>query len=166
MKKTIRSIVYGVLGVLLFSASSPYSTYVPILMERSELEKSIAVLDSKVLTNPGKIYVKSDALYVVEKYKGVHVILNADPANPVNKYFIRIPGIVDVAVKANVLYADNAVDLVSVDIASLPTINVLDRVQDVFPELTPPGYTYMPYRFQKYNRPDNTIIVEWKTMEL
>lgn len=166
MFKKVHLLLLGICAIgMLSSDELYYSYYVPVLMKRTELEKSIAVMEPRELSNPGKIYIKSDTLYIVEKYKGVHVILNSDPANPEIKHFIRIPGVVDVAVKGSVLFADNAVDLVSVDMSNLPEISVLDRKMEVFPELTPPDYTYVPYQFSQDYRPENTVIVEWKTMK-
>jgi hypothetical protein len=91
-------------------------TYVPIYMTRAELEASVKFTDAKELGEPGKIYVRTHQLFICEPYKGVHVIDNSDPRNPHATDFIEIPGCVDIAVRNNTLYADNAVDLVAVDL--------------------------------------------------
>ena len=135
-------------------------------MKRADLEKSIVALPAIELQYPGKIYTKGDTLYIVEKHKGIHVILNADPKNPINQYFIRIPGIVDLAVKGHVLYTDNAVDLISIDISDMNKLTVLDRKRDVFPALTPPGTDWIPWNYTNGSRPSNTIIVGWKRKQM
>lgn len=140
----------------------PYETYSPVLMERAELEKSIKSFDPISLKYPGKIYIKDTLLFIVEKFQGVHVINDYDPSNPENIKFITIPGIVDIAVKGNVLYADNAVDLVSVDITDLDNVKEINRVKNVFPELYHPELRYIPNQFRAENRPENTVIVNWK----
>lgn len=162
MNKKLKHWLLGCAGLTLFSFSPYYYEYVPILMSRPELEKSIAILPAQTLENPGKLYAKGDTLYIIEKYKGIHVILNQDPTNPIIKHFIRIPGIVDLAVKQHALFADNAVDLISIDIADLGNAVVLDRERNVFPELTPPNTDWIPWKFSQEERPSNTIIVEWK----
>ena len=146
-----------------FSADdlSYYSGYSPVLMERSNLEKSIHSVDPVTMENPGKIYIKDSLLFIVEKFKGVHVINDYNPSSPVNVAFITIPGVVDVAVKGNVLFADNAVDLVSVNISDLKNVQEIKRVKNVFPELYHPELRYIPSEFSKKNRPANTIIVNW-----
>jgi hypothetical protein len=111
-----------------------------------------------------KIYVKDNLLLITEKYKGVHVFDNSNPSNPINVGFLRIPGCVDVAMKGSVLYADNATDLVAVTLSNLNDIKVCSRVEDCLPELTPPGYNYLPSVFSKEKRPENTVIVEWKKL--
>lgn len=135
--------------------------YQPILMERYELEQSISFETSRNLVKPGKIYIKENYIYISEKYKGVHIIDNTYPTDPSNIGFIRIPGCLDMAIKGNYLYVDNAVDLITIDLSELPTMVVTKRIQDIFPELLPPGFDHIPGIYKKENRPKNTVIVEW-----
>jgi hypothetical protein len=60
------------------------------------------------------------------------------------------------AVKGNVLYVDNAVDLVALDITNLNDIRVLKRVRDVFTanNISPDGVEFYPN--------NNNLIVGWK----
>ena len=149
----------------LFSLKSDYlpwySEYEPILMNRSDLEKSIKSVSVQAFRNPGKIYIKDTLLFVIEKFKGVHIIDDSNPANPLFIQFITVPGIVDIAVKGNTMYVDNAVDLVAVDITDVADVKELSRVKRVFPELTPPQTDYIPLAYQAVNRPAKTVIVEW-----
>ncbi len=137
------------------------SDYTPILMHKSELANSVVYKTAQELKRPGKIYLKGNYIYINEKYKGVHIIDNTNPSNPQKTGFIKIPGCIDIAIKHNTLYADNAVDLVAVDISDLPTIKVTKRIEDVFPEHTPPNNNWIPFEFQPENRPENTVIIEW-----
>jgi len=141
------------------------TAYSPIYMTRTQLESSIAYLESEDFINPGKIYYKGDYIYVTEKYKGIHIIDNRNISNPVKSGFIRIPGCVDLAIKNNILYADNAVDLVAIDLNSLPELVVTERVKGTFPDLIPPDANMMPEEYETENRPDNMIIVEWVLAE-
>lgn len=68
--------------------------------------------------NPGKIYLYNNLLLVNEVYEGIHVINNANPADPKPLYFIRIPGNIDVAMKNDVIYADNFNDLLAIQITA------------------------------------------------
>ena len=141
------------------------SGYFPILMEREQLEKSVKYREAQEIINPGKIYYKDGVIFLNEKYKGIHVIDNSNPADPKNVGFINIPGCIDMAIKNTSLMADNAVDLVTVDIKNLPEISVTSRIKNTFPESTPPGENFIPYMFNTGNRPDNTIIVGWEKPE-
>ena len=153
----------------LFTASSYEfynpSDYYPILMERSELEKSVFVRDNQEIVNPGKIYYKDNYIYLNEKFKGIHVIDISNPASPERIAFINIPGCIDIAIKNNSLFADNAIDLVSIDLSDrVQSLNVSKRVKNVFSESTPPDLDYIPAAFNHSNRPANTIIVAWKSV--
>ena len=139
------------------------SEYFPILMERNELEKSVFIRPAQDIVNTGKIYYKDQYIFLNERYKGIHVINNTNPANPENVGFINIPGCIDIAIKNNSLFADNAIDLVSIDLGNgIDNISVTKRLRNVFPESTPPDMDYIPYAFNHDNRPENTIIVGWE----
>ncbi len=166
----MRKIYYLLLIIPFLFTSSSYefynpSDYYPILMERSELDKSVFVRENQEITEPGKIYYKDQMIYLNEKYKGIHVIDNSNPASPEKIAFINIPGCIDIAIKNNNLLADNAIDLVSIDLSGgVPALKVSKRVRNVFPESTPPDLDYIPAVFNHSNRPENTIIVAWKSV--
>jgi hypothetical protein len=141
--------------------SEPFP-YRPILMTRQMLEGSVEMLEPAKLIKPGKIYIKDNYLFINEKYRGVHIIDNTDPSNPVKTGFLRIPGCIDIAMKGSILYADNAVDLIAVDLSNPASISVTKRIKNIFPEHTPPGNTVIPWNYEPENRPANTIIVEWE----
>lgn len=130
--------------------------YSPVFISRETLENSVKYIPGvRDMIQTGKIYHRTPYIYINERYKGVHVINNANPAHPIHEGFILAPGCIDMAVKGNILYLDNSVDLVSFDLDSK---QVTHRIRDVFPEPPPPnnlGY----YRF---NRPEGYILVEWK----
>lgn len=153
-------------AVLLTSVSSPrvepLTDYVPIMMDRSQLNTSVAAQSVKPMKKTGKLYKFNSSLFVVEPYKGIHVFDNANPAQPVAQGFIRIPGCIDMAIKDNYLYADNAVDLVTLDISDASNIRVVDRAENVFPESLPPDKLNMPIAFSKEKRPEGLIIVGWE----
>ncbi len=164
-----RLMIFLSLFVLLASTDSDdyYNSYeyLPILMERKQLEKSVMYREPQEIVDPGKIYYKDKIIYLNEKYKGIHVIDNSNPSAPQNIGFINVPGCIDMAIKNNSLMVDNAVDLVTVNISEFPQITVVSRIQNTFPECTPPGETYIPYMFSASNRPDNTIIVGWEKQD-
>lgn len=151
--------------IILFCGVEPVPSesfpYKPILMTREMLESSVAMMPPVELVNTGKIYISNNYIFINEKYKGVHVIDNSDPSNPVKTGFLRIPGCLDIAVKGNVLYADNAVDLIAVDMTNPSGTVVTKRIRNIFPERNPPGYDWIPWNYNTENRPKNTIIVEW-----
>lgn len=151
-------------SIILLSGSSPYYgvTYLPLLMDRTELEASVQLVPSSMpLNNPGRIYVYRNWLLLVEIYKGIHLIDNTDPAAPLRKAFLRVPGCQSMAVGNGILYVDNAVDLVGVkiDLASLQAHEVA-RNRKALPEIKSPE-GYLPWSYSRSNRPANTEIVGW-----
>jgi len=157
-------------SILLFSGFSYNGVgYIPMLMDRSELEVSVQLVGSALpIRNPGRIYIFQNWLLLVEQYKGIHLIDNTDPANPVRRDFLRVPGCQSMAVRNGVLYVDNAVDLVGVkiDINTLQALEIA-RNRKALPEINSPD-GYIPWGFSRANRPANTEIVGWtnKTAEL
>lgn len=71
------------------------------------------------LKNPGKIYYRGHYLFINEFQEGIHVVDNSDPAAPRPIAFWRIPGNVDMAVKGDYLYADQYMDMLSINISNL-----------------------------------------------
>lgn len=158
-----------ILVFLSFFLASYYSSklheretaYEPIIMTQEQLRKSIGFGRARALINPGKIYLKDKYIYIVEKFEGIHVIDNSDRMNPKKTGFIQVPGCIDLAIKANYMYVDNAVDLVTIYIGNFSEIKETGRVVNVFPELVPPDTEYVPSRYSRGSRPEGTVIVAW-----
>jgi len=129
-------------------------------MSRENLEYSVHFIAGvREMEQTGKIYYREPYIFVNERYKGVHIINNANPYNPVKEGFVLAPGCIDMAVKGNILYIDNAVDLVSFDLESK---RVTKRIRNVFPEPLPPEDIFF-YRHD--NRPAGHIIIGWERVE-
>ena len=115
------------------TTSHTYRTMMPVYLEMSDVRaRTISVEPPQELESPGKIYIYGDYLLINEPTKGIHILDNTNPSNPINKNFIPIEGNVDLAVNSNILYADNYVDLLAFDISNLNNIQLIKRVEDVF----------------------------------
>lgn len=95
--------------------------------------KNIKTIAPQPIKKLGKIYYKDNKIFVNEFFKGIHIIDNSDPTNPIKLKFIEILGNKDIAIKGQILYADNVTDLVTLDISNLDDIKVLGRVKDIYP---------------------------------
>jgi hypothetical protein len=109
-----------------------YTANVPVYLSYSNLRKSVKVENPVELTNPGKIYFKDNVIYINEYRKGIHLIDNSNPSNPVNAGFINIPGNVDIAIRDNLLFADSYIDLVVLDISDIHNVKEVSRTQNIF----------------------------------
>ncbi len=136
-------LVFVLLLVVSTASDTSYFYYTPLLMERAEFETSIQLnAMAKPISQPGKLCLYKNWVLLVENYKGIHLIDNSDPANPVNKGFLTIPGCLEVAVRNDVFYVNSSVDLVGVkvDFAALTAIE-MTRQRGILPfPATPDGY--------------------------
>jgi hypothetical protein len=114
-------------------STSTYTMYEPVYILPEEMRKPIMTEAARALKNPGKIYYYQDFLFINELREGIHILDNRNPEQPQALAFLPIPGNVDMAVRNNVLYADNYVDLVAIDISNPTNPEYLSRTQNVFP---------------------------------
>ncbi|MCC5945944.1 MAG: hypothetical protein JJT94_13515 [Bernardetiaceae bacterium] len=130
----------------------------PLYITRSALNSSIQKKPAQPLKKPGKIYVRDPYLFINEQLKGVHIFDNRNPRSPRPLAFIEVPGCVDMAVKNNILYVDNVVDLVAIDITNPEQPREVHRIAEAFPQanrLFPPDGLYYEHDSTK------GYIVEW-----
>lgn len=146
-----------------FPSTNPaQEAFCPLLMTRAVLEQSVAAMPAQAMHNTGKIYLLGRYVFVNERYEGVHVIDNQDPKNPRIISFLRIPGNVDIAIKGNLLYADNGPDLVTIDISNPLAVRVTSRVREAFRELPTPEQLSVHPDCLPNQRPANTVVVGWQ----
>ena len=123
-----------------------YTKLIPVYLTPDEMRVDISFENPRALNNPGKIYYYNNHIYINEIRKGIHIIDNNDPSNPVNVGFINILGNVDISIRDNVLFADNYIDLLSIDISDYTNPQILDREENVFPfEQQPDTESFLVY---------------------
>jgi len=113
--------------------TTTYTYFEPVYQTTEEVRQQFEVQDPRDLVNPGKIYILGAFLFINERGEGIHVIDNSIPSNPMKLKFINIPGNFDMAAKGGFLYADNYIDLLAIDIRDLNNIQLVKRVENVFP---------------------------------
>lgn len=111
-----------------------YTIYQPIFKTLQQVRNDIMTSPPIKVSFPGKIYLKDKYIFVTETYQGIHIIDNANPSNPKNIGFIKIPSNVDMAVKNNTLYADMYSDLVTIDISNPESVKFKTVVPKIFVE--------------------------------
>lgn len=134
----------------------PYeSRYKPIIIKKSELNKSISIQDNVVISKSAKIYIVGDYIFINDQRRGFHIFDNSDPSNPVKKRFLEVPGATDVAIRNNMLYINQARDLVALtfDFNNF-TFKINKRLENVFPEVVSPDgdYEYVD---------NESVVVNW-----
>jgi hypothetical protein len=162
--KTIKSILILVIITVTFQSCMDEYTEVftansPVYMSYEDLREAVKFTAPRDLENPGKIYFKDGYIYINEELKGIHIIDNRNPLSPQSTGFIEVPGVVDIAVKNDILYADSFIDLVAIDISDVNNPEEVNRVKDVFPYTTPPYDE--DYRVAKVD-PEMGVVIDWE----
>lgn len=165
--KTTKNLLLIVIITLAFTGcqekiTDTYMVNMPVYMDRESFKKSVIVTDKQDIAEPGKIYFKDNYVFINEALKGIHVINNINPADPVFVSFISIPGNMDMAIKDSILFADSFTDLVALNISDIMNIREVGRVDSIFPYSLPPliGQNQFPFGIVDATK---GIVVGWET---
>ncbi|MFZ1751554.1 MAG: hypothetical protein WAU01_15250 [Saprospiraceae bacterium] len=104
--------------------------YTPVTLTKAQFRKNIEAQAVRPLENPGKMYFYENFLFINEQGKGIHIYDLTDEKNPQKMSFYDIPGNFDIAVKDNILYADNVIDLIALDISNINAPKLVKRIED------------------------------------
>ncbi|HLN56248.1 MAG TPA: hypothetical protein VK207_09660 [Bacteroidales bacterium] len=157
--------IVPILLLIVFLISCEDTTYreytgnAPVYMTYEELRNAVKTDAGRDLENPGKIYFKDNYIFIIEEFKGIHVYDNTNPSSPVKKSFVNVPGIVDMAISGDILYADSFVDLVLLDLRDVSNIREAGRVKDLLPYTTPPVDNKLPVGSVDK---DKGLVVAWE----
>ena len=157
MKKILFSafccfLLFSIQSCLKDKLTHTYTIFTPIYETKEAVSLNIKSNPPREIELPGKLFVYGNYIFLNEIDKGVHIIDNTDPGNPVVKAFIDIPGNLDIAVKGNILYADMYQDLVAVDISDPLKAKLVKDLPGVFSER---------YYANGFIADNNRIIVGW-----
>lgn len=161
MKKLLQFLVFAYIAFAISACTDDcettrtYRTTVPFTLTLEQIRSGIAAETPQDLKNPGKIYVKDNYIFVNEIKKGIHIINNTNPQQPQNIAFLKIPGVIDMAVKENTLYADNYMDIVTFDITNPKAIKETGRVKEVFQNGLTDGISW-------YYNPQNQTVTDYE----
>lgn len=129
---------FGTLLILLSSCmkdkvTQTYTIQRPVYQTLTQARSAIKSGESSFITNPGKMSLYKNYIFLNEASKGIHVIDNTDPSHPRNVSFINIPGNTDLAIKNDILYANEAYgDLVAIDVQDPAKATVKKYLTGVF----------------------------------
>jgi len=118
-----------------------YSWFEPLYKTTEEVRANIKSNPAREIKSPGKLFVIGNYIFLNELNMGIHIIDNSNPALPVNKAFVDIPGNVDLAVKGNILYADLYTDLVALDISNPLQVVKTNILDNTFPHRSYSGFS-------------------------
>jgi hypothetical protein len=106
----------------------------PIFATVEELTMDISIDPPLDYAQSGKVITYGNYVFVNSPNKGIHIVDNTDPGNPINKSFISLPGNIDMAIVDDHIYADMFSALVVLDISNIDEPILLEdyTVEDVF----------------------------------
>ena len=106
----------------------------PIFATVEELTMDISIDPPMDYAQSGKVITYGVYVFVNSPNKGIHIVDNTDPSNPINKLFISLAGNIDMAIVDDHLYADMFSALVVLDISNIDEPILLEdyTVEDVF----------------------------------
>ncbi len=130
--------------------------YNPVSLSVDDFRRDVLFESSRPLKNPGKFYFFNNHIFINELGQGIHIYDITQKESPVNIGFYNIPGNFDIAIKGNTLYADNVIDLISLDISNIREPRLLHRELDYNKK-----YSHqLPTRIFAYNtKSQQTIVV-------
>lgn len=169
MKAKIIPITGILIALLLISDSCEEMVYrvftgnAPVYMPYEELRGSVTTEQERALENPGKIYFKDSFIFIIEEQKGIHIYDNANPASPVKKTFIRLPGVVDLSISGNILYADSFIDLVIFNLEDINNIFEAGRIKDILPYAIPPVDNDLPLAHIDQHK---GVVIGWEVKKI
>ncbi len=148
------------LGIMAFQfgPSNP-ANFEPILMSRTDMEASVKLGEARPIVSPGKMWLYNNLIFLVEQYKGIHIIDNSNPAATKTIAFIQVDGCTEITMKGDILYANNAVDMIGIKSTDFTSINVITRHRNMLPIIASPEPWGDSYFYDKL--PENTVIVRW-----
>lgn len=115
-----------------------YKINEPVFMSAADFRASLKVSQTPhAITGVGKMAYYQGYLYMSEPGKGIHIIDNRNPADPVVVGYIELLGNADLAIRDNKLYADSYIDLVWFDVSDPAAPTLKGRLEKVFPAALP-----------------------------
>lgn len=146
----------------------------PVILSWQDVRQDIQVdlAGDQRLKRTGKIHSLDNWLFVVEKYRGIHIFDVTDQLNPIRKLYLPIPGALDLTIKDGILYSSAFSDLISLDLDKLLQTDGLElavsRQEDVFEY--PASHQFYPrypqYYYTSYSEPDPSlegVVIGYKT---
>jgi hypothetical protein len=94
--------------------------------------RTVVFEPARAVVTAGKIYAKGSLIYQCDVGRGIHIIDNSVPANAKRIAFLKIDGAEEISILGNFLYTNNYYDLVTIDISTPASVQVVDRKRNAF----------------------------------
>jgi hypothetical protein len=113
---------------------------IPIYISKDSLT-DIRNLPPQPIEKTGSIFWYGSYFLMIEEMKGIHVFEVKDSVQPIPLTFLKIPAVSSFTIQNDVLFADNATNLVAIDVSNIQNIVLLSVSEDVYTQQPfPPLY--------------------------
>ena len=110
-----------------------YQSYEPVLVSDTEWRSSAFTYEPATeVCEPSGFYVYGDYLFIIDRNAGLHIFDNRDNDAPRPLSFLPIPGGQGIAVRNDILYISQYLDLLSFDLTDPKEPQYLHRTENVF----------------------------------
>lgn len=158
MKETLTSLLLCITSLLVYSCDKESCfrevTYTSALPVFDDLEKHrMPIYTTRIarVTNPGKVLIKSDLLFLEDRALGVHIFKSKDLSDSSHISFIRIPGIRDFLLEDDLLVVNNFYDIITLDISHPKQVKLLsrDKLAIPIPFFNAAGLPVIGFKFEE-----------------
>ena len=114
-----------------------YAEYVvarPLILSKADFANGVDIVPPQPIDESGKVYTYGDYIFINDKSRGIHVVENSNPQQPVKIAFIEISGNVHISIKDNFLYFDSFMYLIVLDISDITDLQQVNRLENVLRE--------------------------------
>ncbi|MCB0635686.1 MAG: hypothetical protein KDC54_03665 [Lewinella sp.] len=132
-------LLLGTLSSCLKDTCEREVTYIrstPIYMTKAEIRLGTPTTEApRELDDVAQFYYYNQHIFITERGEGVHIIDNTNPEAPQPVAFLAIPGAENMAIKNDILYVNNYIDLLAIDVSDIENTSLIGRTPDVFDPL-------------------------------
>ena len=132
-------ILLGSLSSCLKDECERQVTYIrstPVYMTKDEIRLGTLTTEApRALDDIAQFYYYNQHIFITERKKGVHIINNSNPESPQPVAFLNIPGAENIAIKDDILYVNNYIDLLAIDVSDIQNTSLIGRTNDIFDPL-------------------------------
>ena len=142
-----------------------YTANVPVYTDFETFRTTLGTVkyeSGKTIEQKGGIYFKDNFLFILDNFKGIHIIDNTNPSSPINKGYYNITGITGISIKGQYLYVNAYTDLVVIDVSVIDNPVEVGRSENVFDYAWP---SYDPQYPLAEVDPSKGIITGWTVEE-
>lgn len=138
--------------------------YAPVYISKQDAG-SIGTQAPRATVLAGKIYAYGNYLFQVEQNEGIHIIDNTDPKQAHKIAFLKVPAASELAIRSNHLYTNNIDDLVVFDISSITSPQLVNRVENAFPQISQ-EYPPITGAYFECVDPSKGVVIGWEQKQL